>query len=149
MKTPVTQDNTKEERLSPHFSLREMTRSGTALRYGIDNTPTKEAIDRLRLLCENVLEPLRRRFGRIIVTSGYRSPELNQRVGGAAASQHLRGEAADIYVSDTETAMRYARFLRDNTDFDQLLVEPLGRLGKRWLHVSYTCRHANRHSYRQ
>ena len=57
MKTPVTQDNTKEEMLSPHFSLREMTRSGTALRYGIDNTPTKEAIERLRCCVRTCLNP--------------------------------------------------------------------------------------------
>lgn len=70
-------------RLSPHFTLREFTLSGTAIAHNIGNTPHKEHVERLKALCENVLEPLRRRFGVIRITSGYRCSELNARVGGA------------------------------------------------------------------
>lgn len=132
-------------RLSPHFTLSEMTRSGMAIRHGLDNTPSGVATDNLRALCVNVLEPLRRRFGAIIITSGYRSPELNRVVGGAAHSQHMLGEAADIYLGSTEKGIKYADFLIRHTDFDQLLLEPIGARPKRWLHVSYTRRRANRH----
>lgn len=87
------------QNLSPHFRLNEFVASGTAIRHNIDNTPREEHVERLKALCENVLEPLRRRFGVIRITSGYRCEELNTKVGGAAGSQHLRGEAADINVS--------------------------------------------------
>lgn len=131
--------------LSEHFTLDEMVRSGTAIRLGIDNRPDAEAVENMRVLCLEVLEPLRRRYGRIIVTSGYRCGKLNEAVGGARNSQHLRGEAADIYVSGQEMCGKYADFIRRNTDFDQLIREPVGAKNKRWLHVSHTRRRANRH----
>lgn len=137
--------NHPSRRLSDHFTLDEMTRSGTAIRLGLDNTPSAIAIGNLKALCLNVLEPLRRRYGAIIITSGYRSPEVNQAVGGANCSQHLSGEAADIYIGSEEKGVKYADFLIRHTDFDQLLLEPIGTKPKRWLHVSYTRRRPNRH----
>ena len=101
---------TLDEHLSPHFTVGEFFRSGTAIRLGIDNNPdahpgegisTAEVVENLRALCTEVLEPLRRRVGRVIVTSGYRCQELNKAVGGVWNSQHLKGEAADIFVPDT------------------------------------------------
>ena len=95
---------TLDEHLSPHFTVGEFFRSGTAIRLGIDNNPdahpgegisTAEVVENLRALCTEVLEPLRRRVGRVIVTSGYRCQELNKAVGGVWNSQHLKGEAAD------------------------------------------------------
>ena len=77
--------------LTQHFSLREFIISATAIRHGIDNTPSEETVARLKALCDNVLEPLRRRFGRIRITSGYRSPSVNAKVGGVATSQHTLG----------------------------------------------------------
>lgn len=130
--------------LSEHFSLEEMTRSGVAIRQSIDNTPTAEAVECLRRLCQNVLEPVRRRFGVTRISSGYRSPELNTAVGGTAASQHLRGEAADIHISDREAGRRIFAYIRDNLDFDQLLFEHRMSNGCCWLHVSYTTRRPNR-----
>lgn len=137
--------STAPAQLSPHFSLREMTLSATAIRLHLDNTPPAEATQRLTHLCHSVLEPLRRRVGRVLITSGYRSKRVNQAVGGAPASQHCLGEAADLYVSSTEQAEKYARIILAETDFDQLILEPRGERRKRWLHVSYTRRRANRH----
>ena len=134
--------------LSDHFTLHEMVSSGTALRFGIDNTPTPEVVENLRFLCRAVLEPLRLRYGRIIITSGYRCREVNRLVGGAPYSQHLRGEAADIYIPSREKAKKYFEFIRDNTDFDQLIREPITREEKdypRWLHVSHAVHRPNRH----
>ena len=80
-----------------HFKIEEFTYSITAQHLGIDNTPSKEAVTNLELLVSRVLDPLREAWGSpIIVTSGYRCPELNARVGGARTSYHLRGMAADI-----------------------------------------------------
>lgn len=132
------------ERLSPHFTLAEMTRSGVALRHGIANRPGREEVESLRRLCVAVLEPLRRRVGRVLVTSGFRCRELNARVGGAEGSQHLRGEAADLYVSSTEQARKYAAIIMAHSDFDQLILEPLGSARKRWIHVSHASRRGQR-----
>ncbi len=133
-----------DEMLSEHFSLEEMTRSGEALRRKISNVPTAEQTENLRQLCLNVLEPVRRRFGATRITSGYRCPELNRAVGGAPASQHTRGEAADIHLSNMEVGRKMFDFIRRHTDFDQLLFERRVKGGCRWLHVSYTTRRKNR-----
>lgn len=101
----TTQHITLNQTLTPHFTLAEFVRSGVAIRHNIANTPTPNAINNLRLLCENVLEPLRRRFGVIRITSGYRCEELNNMVGGKPNSQHLLGQAADIHLSNKEVAM--------------------------------------------
>ena len=137
---------TLDEHLSPHFTVGEFFRSGTAIRLGIDNNPdahpgegisTAEVVENLRALCTEVLEPLRRRVGRVIVTSGYRCQELNKAVGGVWNSQHLRGEAADIFVPDTATAMRYGHILERHSAVQQLLLEPMGIQQKRWIHVGF------------
>ncbi len=137
---------TLDEHLSPHFTVGEFFRSGTAIRLGIDNNPdahpgegisTAEVVENLRALCTEVLEPLRRRVGRVIVTSGYRCQELNKAVGGMWNSQHLKGEAADIFVPDTATAMRYGHILERHSAVQQLLLEPMGIQQKRWIHVGF------------
>ncbi|MBQ8225577.1 MAG: peptidase M15 [Bacteroides sp.] len=124
--------------LSEHFSLAEFEKSETARQYGIDNNVPTVYIPTLQQLCRTVLEPLREFAGRpIIITSGYRCPALNIKVGGVYASQHTLGEAADIrlprteYTSwkdgqshtDMETAHRWLTFLKEHTDFDQLILE--------------------------
>lgn len=137
---------TLDEHLSPHFTVGEFFRSGTAIRLGIDNNPdahpgegisTAEVVENLRALCTEVLEPLRRRVGRVIVTSGYRCQELNKAVGGVWNSQHLKGEAADIFVPDTAMAMRYGHILERHSAVQQLLLEPMGIQQKRWIHVGF------------
>ena len=127
----------KEIKLSSHFTLEEMCRSGVATRHKIKNIPDIVQTEHLRRLCLNVLEPLRRRFGVIRITSGFRSPELNERVGGVRSSQHLRGEAADIHISNMETGRKMFDFIRKNLVYDQLLFEHSMRNGACWLHVSY------------
>lgn len=132
--------------LSPHFTLGEFIRSGTAIRRSIDNVPPDIIfIIRMMLLCENILEPLRKRFGAIPISSGYRCHLLNLAVGGAFGSQHELGEAADIPVASKEKMKQYVDFITENCDFDQLILEPRGQPQKRWLHVSYSINHKNRH----
>ena len=132
--------------LSPHFALGEFLRSGTAIKYGIDNTPQHAiVISRLMLLCECVLEPLRQHCGVVVITSGYRCPQLNLAVHGVPGSQHTLGEAADIFISSKEQLEKFSSFIRDHCEFDQMILEPQGSKHRRWLHVSYTLRHRNRH----
>ena len=100
--------------LSTHFTLTELTRSATAQRLGMDNTPDAQTLNNLRALATNVLEPLRQLYGSPIrVTSGYRSPDLNAVVGGAPSSQHMRGQAADITAGTPE---ENRRLLRENCE---------------------------------
>lgn len=131
--------------LSEHFSLEEMTRSGVAIRMRIDNNPDEEQVENMRQLCRNVLEPVRRRFGVTRITSGFRSQALNAAVGGAPDSQHLRGEAADLHISNMEVGRKVFDFIRLHIDFDQLLFERRIKGGYWWLHVSFTTRRPNRH----
>ena len=127
----------QKEMYSPHFSKAEMHRSGVALKLGIDNMPTKAEEENLQALCTMVLEPLRLRFGRIIIVSGYRSTALNKAIRGAHNSQHLLGEAADIHVASEAEGRRYFDYIRHHLPFDQLLFEHAMRNGCCWLHVSY------------
>lgn len=137
---------TKQEQLhlSTHFTVYELTRSGAAIENGIPNTPNLQQEQALRHLAINILEPLRRRFGPIIISSGYRSKPVNRLVGGAPASQHTRGEAADIVINDVDRGLRMYAFIKAHLDFDQLILEPIGSPAPRWLHVSYTTRRKNR-----
>lgn len=137
-------DKNQRKHLSPHFILYEFTRSGAAADNGIDNTPDAAARTALTLLCDNILEPLRLQFGPIVISSGYRSRQLNAIVGGVRNSQHLTGEAADIAAAGEETLRRYYNFISQNLDFDQLMLEP-NDSHPRWLHVSYTAKRKNRH----
>lgn len=124
--------------LTEHFTLSELTRSDTADRKHIDNTPTVEVVANLRALCRNVLEPARVSFGApIYVTSGYRCPALNAAVGGKPTSQHLRGEAADLQVQGVRNLKRLYKVIKSHGIFDQLLYET-NRTGAKWIHVSYT-----------
>lgn len=130
-------------RLSEHFELVEFTRSATAIRRGIDNNPEITDIEALQALCVNVLEPLRKRFGVIRITSGYRCLQLNDAVGGSRTSQHLYGQAADIHVGCREMAMKMFTYVVNNLTFDQMLVE-MKRGKVHCLHISYRTDGPNR-----
>ena len=134
------------EQLTEHFNLSEMLYSYTCERIGMVNRldNPEEIIPRLRTLCQQVLEPLRHEFGPIRINSGYRSECLNYVVGGVSYSQHLYGEAADINTPNEETALKYFNFIKENLEFDQLLIERQNKTGVVWVHVSYSERHANR-----
>lgn len=125
--------------LSPHFTLRELSRSETALRRGIDNTPSQGVIENLRALCVAVLEPLREHFSVVRISSGYRSPELNRLAGGSVSSQHVRGEAADLEIDgvDNLTAARW--IAASLLPFDQLILEFYvpGDPTSGWIHLSH------------
>ena len=131
-------------KLSPHFTLGEMTTSNHPEVY---NIPCHEAIANLKRLC-GWLEELRKRYNAkygvgeepIRINSGYRSPQLNRKIGGAATSNHLTGCAVDIKVSGMEQALRYAVILLDYSDeskqeFDELLIER-NRYGAIWVHFA-------------
>lgn len=141
MKTQMNLD----ERLAEHFTLREMLASGKARELNIDNMPTQRDVDCLRRLCQQVLEPLRRRFGVVRITSGYRSQQLNEAVGGVPQSQHCYGQAADIHCPSLEAARRMYDYIGSHLDFDQLLLERKLSNGCCWLHVSYVSPGLNRH----
>lgn len=121
--------------MAEFFTKSELTRSDTARIRGIDNTPTPEASAALDALMWNVLDPIRRMWGKpIIVNSGYRCPELNAAVGGSATSQHMKGEAADITAGDpTKNKELFDMIAQSATPFDQLIDEK----NYRWIHVSY------------
>ncbi len=136
--------NNNQTNLSEHFVLGEFTRSRHADVY---NIPTHEAVENLTRLCK-WLEALRSRYNAkygdgddpIRINSGYRSPQLNRKVGGAAGSNHLTGCAADIRVLGIDQLLRYATILLDyadetRQDFDELLIERNSQ-GALWLHLA-------------
>lgn len=122
-----------------YFTLSELTRSATAVRLGIDNTPPQECVTALEVLVDNVLNPLRRAWGRpVTVTSGYRCQRLNAAVGGARNSQHIVGEAADITAGSSADNRRLFQLIVSlGLPFDQLIDEHDFSL----VHVSYSSRH--------
>ena len=125
--------------ISKHISNKEGVYSRTALRRGIDNTPTKDHKKNMVELAENIFEPLRMYVGGPIkINSFYRSPELNKAIGGSSKSQHCNGQAIDI--DDTFGRMTNAemfRFIKDHLDFDQIIWEFGNDENPNWVHVSY------------
>jgi hypothetical protein len=125
--------------LTKNFTLAEMTKSETALRHDMDNTPGEKEIGNLKLLCEKVLQPVRDHYGKgVKVNSGFRHPEVNAKVGGSKTSDHCRGQAADIEIPGVANA-ELAAWIKDNLDFQQLILEfyTPGIPDSGWVHVSY------------
>ena len=117
-----------------YFTVEELTRSSVAQTKRIDNKPNAEQQSALVDLIENVLDPLREKFGKpIIVSSGFRSKDLNRAVGGAASSQHMKGEAADIYTGTKEGNKELFDIIRKELPFDQVIDEK----DFSWVHVSF------------
>jgi len=125
--------------LSRHFSLNELTKSQTALRNGLDNKPSIEEIVALTVLCNNILQPVRNKYGSFTPNSGFRTVELCKLVGSSEKSQHAKGEAADIEVVGTDN-YELAEWIAKNLDFDQLILEFYNSddPSSGWVHVSHS-----------
>ena len=134
--------------LSDNFSLLELTKSQTAERKGIDNTPSPEHQENLKLLCTHILQPVRDHFERVVsVSSGYRSPELCTAIGSKITSQHAKGQAADFEIyglSNRELSI----WIHENLEYDQLIHEYWKKEdpSSGWVHCSFDDR-VNRKQY--
>lgn len=125
--------------LTANFTLAELTKSETALRHNMDNTPGEAEIANLTALAQNVLQPVRDHFGKgVKVNSGFRHPEVNAKVGGSKTSDHCQGQAADIEIPGVPNA-ELAEWIKDNLEFRQLILEfyTPGVPDSGWVHVSY------------
>ena len=108
--------------LSRNFTLQELIKSDTAIRLDINNNPNSGQIEKLKDLCENILQPVRDHFGRVKVTSGFRSEALCIKIGSSVNSQHAKAEAADFECMGTDNA-ELADWIYNNLEFDQLILE--------------------------
>jgi len=134
--------------LSKNFTLLELTKSDTAIRRKIDNTPSDAVVANLKLLCEKVLQPLREHLKKPIrITSGYRSPKLNSAIGGSKTSDHTRGQAADIEIPGMSN-YELAKYIEENFDYTQLILEfyTPGEPNSGWVHVSYDAKNLKKQS---
>ena len=125
--------------LSANFTLKELTRSDTADRLDIDNTPNEEQIESLRLLCENILQPVRDHFGKPVkITSGFRCAALNQAAGGSSNSDHCRGQACDFEIDGVPNP-ELAAWIESNLKYTQLILEfyTQGQPNSGWVHASF------------
>jgi len=126
--------------LSKNFSLAELCKSQTAIRMGLNNNPTDDQTENLRLLCERVLQPVRDHFNDIVtISSGFRTEILSNKIGSSSKSQHCKGEAADFEIFGTPNN-ELADWIKENLMFDQLILEYYtpGEPNSGWVHVSYT-----------
>lgn len=127
--------------ISKHLSLAEVSRSETAKRKGISNTPSGEHLENFKKLAENIFEPIREHFGvPIHISSGYRSKELNSAIGGSLTSQHCQGEAIDIDMDGSSSGVSNKdvfNYIKNHLNFDQLIWEFGTDSNPDWVHVSY------------
>ena len=127
-------------RLSQNFTLDELCKSQTAERKGILNLPNTDEIEALELLCENILQPIRDKFGPFMVSSGFRSPELCVAIGSKITSQHCctdgKCAAADFEIAGIDN-FALSEWIRDNLNFDQLILECYQGGNSGWVHCSY------------
>ena len=126
--------------LTKNFSLLELTKSQTAERKGIDNTPSPEHQENLKKLCENVLQPIRDHFEQVVsVSSGYRSPELCTAIGSKITSQHASGCAADFEIFGVSNK-ELADYINSELYYDQLILEYWKESDPNsgWVHCSFS-----------
>jgi len=122
-------------RLSKNFTMSEVTRSNTAKRLGIDNTPKNAHLKNMQHLITNLVQPMRDALGPIRITSGYRSPDLNRAIGGSKKSQHCKAQAVDVqFWKDGEMCNQeiYRWVLNSDIEFDQMINE----FDFAWIHIS-------------
>jgi len=124
--------------LSRNFSLQELIKSDTAIRLDINNNPSSGQIEKLKALCENILQPVRDHFGRVKVTSGFRSEQLCLKIGSSINSQHAKAEAADFECVGVDNA-EVADWIKMNLETDQLILEfyTPGEPNSGWIHCSW------------
>jgi len=138
---PAINSVTPDMQLSEHFKLNEFTKSETAIRKRIDNTPGPAHASNLQKVCEKILEPVRNHFQKPVrINSGYRGPALNSAVGGSSKSQHCNGEAVDFEI-DGLANPELAKWVAANCDFDQIILEfydPKEGPNSGWVHASYS-----------
>ena len=126
--------------LSSNFSLQELTKSQTATRKGIDNTPSPEHQANLQSLCTAILQPIRDHFSQVVtVSSGYRSPELCLAINSKITSQHAKGQAADFEIFGVSNK-ELADYINENLEYDQLILEYWKESDPNsgWVHCSYS-----------
>jgi len=126
-------------KLSENFSLIELTKSQTAERKSINNTPSTEHQDNLKSLCEMILQPVRDHFNRVVsVSSGYRSPALCEAIGSKTTSQHAKGQAADFEIYGLSNK-ELADWINETLNYDQLILEYWKEEDPNsgWVHCSY------------
>jgi len=134
--------------LSKSFTLNELTKSQEALRLGIDNTPSEEHILNLKILCDNILQPIRDFYGLpLSVSSGYRSAELCKVIGSSSTSQHTRGEAADFEIFGVANK-ELSDWIVSNLEYDQCILEfwNINEPNSGWIHCSFSTKY-NRKQY--
>ena len=124
--------------LSRNFSLQELIKSDTAIRLDINNNPSSGQIEKLKALCENILQPVRDHFGRVKVTSGFRSEQLCLKIGSSINSQHAKAEAADFECVGVDNA-EVSDWIKMNLETDQLILEfyTPGEPNSGWIHCSW------------
>ena len=135
-------------KLTENFSLVELTKSQTAERKGIDNTPSTEHQENLKSLCTHVLQPVRDHFSKVVtISSGYRSPELCTAIGSKITSQHAKGQAADFEIFGVSNK-ELAEWIDENLTYDQLILEYWKEEDPNsgWVHCSYKSE-GNRRQY--
>ena len=124
--------------LSNNFTLAELTKSQTAIRKNINNEPGTAEINNLIHLAKTVLQPVREHFGKpVMISSGYRSPELCEAIGSSSKSQHAKGEAADFEIHSVDNK-ELATWIKKNCEFDQLILEYYDGIDPNsgWIHCS-------------
>lgn len=134
-------------KLSNNFTLGELTKSSTAERSGIDNTPSDEEVHALRQVAIMILQPVREYYGvPFIPNSGFRCIKLNRAIGSKDTSQHTKGQAVDFEIPGIGN-YDLAGWIKDNLDFDQLILECYkpGEPSSGWVHCSYVSKEDNRH----
>lgn len=125
-------------KISKYLTLAELTTSQAAIRHKIDNTPSNEIIEKLKIIGDKVFDPMREALGKPIrVSSGYRSAKLNKKIGGAKSSQHVKGEAIDLQGMEGLKNSEIFEYIKENLEYDQLIWEFGDHKEPAWVHVSY------------
>jgi hypothetical protein len=122
-------------RISKNFTLSEITHSNTAKRLGIDNSPNKEHLENIKVLVNDLIQPMRSALGPIRISSGYRNPQLNHAIGGSSRSQHCKGQAFDVQFWKNGKMCNkeiYDWVIKSGIEFDQMINE----FDFSWIHIS-------------